>query len=203
MATHKIAIRFLLLLLAAHVAAADDTLVLQSVTLSTNHIFDGGSVTVTATAVSAAPVDWINRSLDGPNGNIYGGGGTWPPWSQINSNTWQCQWVEEISPWAPSGEYVYSGISCKNEAQLESDTWSNMTFHAQNRLIQGMSAIGSSSVSVFFPTESGKTFTLQRVLDPSSTNWQDVGTAVGSGQSTSITHSASGNGGFYRVIMNP
>ena len=175
--------------------------VLQSVTLSTAHIQNGGSVTVTVTAVSAAPVDWINRSLDGPNGNIYGGGGSWPPWSEIGSNTWQCQWTDDISSWAPSGEYVYSGISCESEAQLESDTWANLTFQADNRRISGALAAANSNVTVYFPTESGKGFILQSISDLSSTNWQNVGTVQGTGQETSITHSVSGSAEFYRVIM--
>jgi hypothetical protein len=176
--------------------------VLQSVTLSTAHIQNGGSVTVTVTAVSSAPVDLINRSLDGPNGNIYDGGGTWPPWSQINSNTWQCQWTDDISSWAPSGEYVYSGISCESEAQLESATWSNLIFRADGRRISAMFAPANSNVTIRFPTESGRAFVLQSIKDLSSTNWQNVETVQGTGQETSITHSVSGTAEFYRVIMS-
>ena len=48
---------------------------IESVALSTDQLNDGGSVQVTVTALSNAPVDWIERSLFAPdNKNLYGGG---------------------------------------------------------------------------------------------------------------------------------
>jgi len=101
--------------------------VIQSVTLSTYEVVDGGSVTVTVTANSNAPVNWINRSLYGPGGNFYGGG-SGVQFVEVSPNVWQYSWTDNFSPWVTSGTYTYSGISVQNEGQLSSDVWPDVNF---------------------------------------------------------------------------
>lgn len=175
---------------------------ITAVELSTTSIQNGGSVTVTVTATSESPVNWINRSLDGPNGSIFGGGGSWPPWTQIGENTWQCQWDDTISPWAPSGTYTYSGISCENEAQLTSDVWPDISFNAANRQISNFSKSADGEVTIEFPTEDSPTFILQFSESLSPANWTNVGSVVGIGDSMTIRHKPEPESrkGFYRVI---
>ena len=199
MKRHACAVIFIACLWVAS-ALAGTSPVLESVTLSTNHLQNGGSITVTVIAVSESPVNWINRSLDGPNGNIYGGGGSWPPWTDLGNNRWQCQWIDEISSWAPSGEYVYRYISVENEAQLESGVWPDLSFSARNRIIESISTEGHS-VSITFPTESGRTFLVQRSPSLNPPEWVTVETIVGTGTPTTATNEVGVTGGFFRIVM--
>ena len=76
---------------------------------------------------SSAPVNWLDKSLQGPVRNLYGGGsGT--RFEQIESDVWVYQWKESFSEWAPVGQYTLSGIKVRNEAQLSSDPWPAIVF---------------------------------------------------------------------------
>jgi hypothetical protein len=182
------------------VASAKPTI--TAVELSTTSIQNGGSVTVTVTAISESPVNWINRSLDGPGGNIYGGGGGWPPWTQIGENAWHCTWDDTTSPWAPSGTYTYSGISCQNEAQLTLDIRPDISFNAANRQISSFSKSADGEVTIEFPTEDSPTFILQFSESLSPAAWTNIGSMVGIGDSMTICHKPEPESrkGFYRVI---
>jgi len=171
--------------------------IIKSVTLDKSHLNNGGAINVTVTAESSSPVVWLNRTFDGPAGNIYGGGGSWPNWTQVGANQWQCQWTENVSAWSPSGLYIFSNLSCKNEAQLTSEKWSNVSFSADNRKIHSLNVTTSGENSVTFPTEIGKQFTLQYSTD--LTNWHNVQTISGDGDLVTITHSIASPRIFYRV----
>jgi hypothetical protein len=172
---------------------------LELVSVSANHIQNGGSVTVTVIAVSESPVNWVNRSLDGPHGNIYGGGAG-VLWTNLGDDRWQYEWTDVISSWAPSGEYVYSTISCENEAQLESDTWPNIYLWAKNRMIETVTA-AEAAVSIQFPTESDKLFSVQHSTSLNPPDWMTLETIVGTGESITHTNTMNLGGGYFRVIM--
>ena|GEM_PF-2417361 len=107
--------------------------VIQDVTLTTEKDGQDTILVLTLTVESNVPVDWLNDTLDGPNGNIHGGGvGIFPgqdgnPSStEVLPNVWQVVRRDRISQYAPSGEYSYSNVSVKNAGMLESDVWSGV-----------------------------------------------------------------------------
>ena len=105
--------------------------IIQSVTVSPTEIVNGGKVTLTVIAKSNAPVNWLSRSLDGPNGNIYGGG-SGVTFTNIGDDLWKYERPHTISEWDPSGTYTYSRISVENEGQLTSDEWGPVSFNVTN-----------------------------------------------------------------------
>jgi hypothetical protein len=105
--------------------------IIESVSLNTNLITDGGLITLTVRVQSIAPVNSLGHRLDGPNGCLYGGGiGT--TFTEISPGIWEKQRPETISEWAPSGVYTYSHISVGNEADLQSDIYPPITFTVNN-----------------------------------------------------------------------
>jgi len=105
-----------------------DKPIIQAVTVSPTEIVNGGEVTLTVIAKSNAPVNWLSRSLDGPNGNIYGGG-SGVTFTNVGDDLWKYKRTHTISEWDPSGTYTYSRISVKNEGQLTSDEWGPISFN--------------------------------------------------------------------------
>ena len=105
--------------------------IIQSVNLSTYEIINGGGITVTVIAQSNAPIKFVSKILDGPNGCIYGGG-SGVTFTNIGDDLWKYEWTDTFSVWAPSGTYTYSGISVENEGQLESDEWEPIDFNVSN-----------------------------------------------------------------------
>jgi hypothetical protein len=95
--------------------------------LSKSSITAGENITITVIAQSNSPCNWINRSLTGPNGNIYGGG-SGVSYTEISSGIWKYEWTENLSTYSPIGIYTYSGVSVKNQANLQSGTWQNLNF---------------------------------------------------------------------------
>ena len=100
------------------------TPVIQSVTISQEATTGGTNIIFTIVVESNAPVDWINRSFYGPNGNIYGGG-SGVQFTETSTGIWEYTRTDFVSEWAPSGEYYYSNISVENAGELESDIWPN------------------------------------------------------------------------------
>ena len=96
--------------------------VIQNVVLSTEKDGEDTILVLTFTVESNVPVDWLNISLDGPNGNIFGGGGT-TEFTEISPGIWQHIRRDRISQYAPSGDYYYSNISVHNAGMLQSDVW--------------------------------------------------------------------------------
>jgi hypothetical protein len=106
--------------------------IIQSVTLSSTEIVNGGEVTLTVIAKSNAPVNFLSYRLDGPNGGIHGGGGS-AAFTNIGDDLWKHEhWPYTVSEWAPSGTYTYSHISVENEGQLTSDEWGPVSFNVTN-----------------------------------------------------------------------
>ena len=123
--------------------------IIQSVTVSPTEIVNGGEVTLTIIAKSNAPVNWLNSRLDGPNGNIYGGG-SGVRFINLNDDLWKYERTYTISEWAPSGTYTYSRISVRNEGRLTSDEWEDISFTVTNDCQAEKPILQSVTVS---PTE--------------------------------------------------
>lgn len=96
--------------------------VVTSVTLSTEKLESETKVTFTIVATSNAPVNWINSSFYGPNGNVYGGGNG-RTFTEKSSGVWELIWVDTISNTEPNGEYYYENVSVENAGYLKSDNW--------------------------------------------------------------------------------
>ena len=85
---------------------------------------EGTLLTLTITATSNSPVNWLNNKFYGPNGNIYGGG-SGVSFTEASPGVWQYVRTDTVSKYAPIGKYYYSNISVENEGQMESDIWPN------------------------------------------------------------------------------
>ena len=97
--------------------------VIVSVDLDSKELDNGTELTMTVKAKSDTPLNWINRSFTEPYGSIYGGGHGTSDFELINSNLYEYQATDIVSPYAPSGEYYYDNISVSNERMLQSDDW--------------------------------------------------------------------------------
>lgn len=98
-----------------------------SVAVTPELITGGEFVRLQVRVKSQAPVNWLNVSLDGPRGNLHGGGST-HNFREVSPGTWESEWNYDISKWAPSGIYTFSNISVKNEAELTSPVWQQISF---------------------------------------------------------------------------
>ena len=102
---------------------SDNTPIIQSVSLQQSSTSNGTDVKFNIIVASNAPVDWLNSSFYGPNGNIYGGG-SGIQFSETSKGIWEYTRTDFVSKWLPSGEYYYNGISVKNQGELKSNVWS-------------------------------------------------------------------------------
>lgn len=98
------------------------TPVLQDVTMEASLVDGETRITVTVTASSNAPVDWLARSFNGPFGSIYGGA-QGVNFTEVTSETWRYSWTDIVASDAPSGTYYYENIAVENEGELSSDVW--------------------------------------------------------------------------------
>jgi len=105
--------------------------IIEEVLLDRTTIKGGGQIQVTLRAKSNAPIRWLDRGLEGPRGNVYGGGSR-TRFEQLANEIWETTWVEKISRWAPSGVYTYTRISVRNEAELSSTPWPSIQFMVEN-----------------------------------------------------------------------
>jgi len=96
--------------------------VITDVTVTPDTLTGGGTIKLTITVSSDAPVNWLSRSFIGPSGTI-SGGGSGVRFEEISSGVWRYSRTRSISEWAPSGRYYFKGISVCNEAKLTSDEW--------------------------------------------------------------------------------
>lgn len=96
--------------------------VISNASLDTTTITDGGTVTLMLEVSSPAPVDWLNYSFSGPNGNIVGGG-RGVNFTEIAPEVWQYSVTETISEYAPSGAYYFHDVSVENASELQSAVW--------------------------------------------------------------------------------
>jgi hypothetical protein len=99
------------------------TPIIQNVSLQQSSTSNGTDVKFNIIVASNAPVDWLNSSFYGPNGNIYGGG-SGIQFSETSKGIWEYTRTDFVSKWSPSGEYYYNGISVKNQGELKSNVWS-------------------------------------------------------------------------------
>ena len=120
----------------------------------------GATSTVTILAQSTSPVSWLNRSFQGPSGNIYGGGSSFSFEScaaYLDSVGHICRgrdaehyftsFTDTISRWAPNGRYSYDTISVENAAKLTSvDYDGDLSFIVENNLTANTPEIVSIDV---------------------------------------------------------
>ncbi|MCX5643535.1 MAG: toll/interleukin-1 receptor domain-containing protein [Phycisphaerae bacterium] len=104
----------------SHLTSPNDVPKISLFSVEPTHIVNGGKVRILVQAASVAPVVWLNRSLDGPRGSIYGGGAGCV-FAKAGRDLWEISWVEAISRWAPSGVYQLSKISVRNESDQISE----------------------------------------------------------------------------------
>lgn len=121
---------------------------IEEISLATSGISSGrgASSTITILAQSSSPVNWLNRSFEGPTENIYGGGSSFSFQScdqhvgsvghicfGRDSTYYFTSFTDTISRWAPNGLYSYRGLSVENEAQLRSDPYTgDLSFTVSN-----------------------------------------------------------------------
>lgn len=87
-------------------------------------------VGIQITATSDAPVNWINSSLDGPSGNLHGGGSS-VTFTEITGGTWRAEKLHFIDAplSAPKGTYEWT-TSVKNEGERTSEQFGGpLTFN--------------------------------------------------------------------------
>ncbi|WP_254525492.1 hypothetical protein [Natrinema caseinilyticum] len=96
--------------------------VLRDISLKTADVSEGTELRLTVRAESNVTVSWLHISLEGPNGNIRGGGQSWE-FTEAERDIWETEWTYTVSDEAASGEYYFSRIHVENEANLESDPW--------------------------------------------------------------------------------
>jgi len=100
-----------------------DIPIITSVTTDVDTIQNGGEITVTIIVESMLPLDFVMARLTGPLGSIYGGGSGGKVFTEIGPNMWRYSWTDQISPYAPSGDYYYSAISVETRGGLKSDVF--------------------------------------------------------------------------------
>lgn len=142
------------------------------VTIQPRELVDGGSVTIQVVSKSIAPIVWLNRSLNGPNGNLYGGGGTCA-FVQTSTDVWEASWREAVSPWASSGIYELSNVSVRNEAELESTEAFPVTFKVANSRIAERPTIESLALSAHRVPQGNSITISVRARSHAPINWLD------------------------------
>ena len=100
----------------------DEEPILQDVSLETNEVSDGTELQLTVTAESDTTVDFLSRSLEGPNGVIFGGG-TGQEFTEIEDGVWETEFTYTVSDEAASGEYHFNNVQVRNKGNLQSDPW--------------------------------------------------------------------------------
>ncbi len=126
----------------------DDVPVIVSAELNQYEFHDGGTVLLNVTARSKAPVSWLSSRLDGPKGSIFGGG-YGIHFTEISPDNWSYQRSYIISPYAPSGNYTWSGIQVENENQEASQTWIPLTFQVYNQYDNDIPVITSAELNQY------------------------------------------------------
>lgn len=146
------------------------TPMIQSIDTQFRKESEGTYVTVTVNVESESPVNWLNRHLDGPTVNIYGGG-IEHKFDEVTTGIWQIQFTDFISKYAPSGVYTYSNISVENESRITSDVWPNIDFVIENS--SDPQAPSIESIDVSLKEESGGTSIILIITAKSNSpvNW--------------------------------
>lgn len=142
------------------------------ISLSPVTLSDGGELRIEIVTLSVVPVTWLNRSLNGPRGNIYSSGSSWA-FEQTSPNVWTTSWSENISPWAPSGEYSLSGVSVRNTAELTSEDAPPITFIVTNSKVSNGPSIESVLLSSHRISPGGSIKIAIRACSRAPVNWLD------------------------------
>ncbi len=118
----------------------------DSFTITPTTINNGGTVTYTVKAISDSPVSFVSTDLNGPNGNIFGGG-SGVTFTSLGNNEWEYTGQYVVSPYAPSGTYTFSNISVANDEQLISSIFPSQSFTVNNSLVATQPVVTSFTIS--------------------------------------------------------
>ncbi len=157
---------------------------------------DGGTVILNLTAYSTSPVNRLSSRLDGPKGNIFGGG-SGARFTEISPHNWSYQESYTISPYAPSGNYTWSGIQVENENHEASDYWSALTFAvvaATDQLLSNFTANITAGI-----TPLTVQFTDTSIGDPIAWSWNFGDGVTSTEQHPTHAYTIPGN---YTVILS-
>jgi len=124
----------------------------------------GATTTLVLLVSSPSPPNWLNRSFNGPLGNLHGGGSgqsfnNCSPYLNDGSHIcfghsqehWFTEFGDTLSQWSPNGAYYYSNISVKNEADKTSTDFGGvLSFNVTNNLVATTPIITSIEPVYFF-----------------------------------------------------
>jgi len=147
-----------------------DKPVIISASLNQEEFMDGGTVILNVTANSVSPVNWLSSQLDGPKGNIFGGGCE-VYFTEISPYNWSYQRSYTISPYAPSGNYTWSGIQVENENQEASNYWPAMTFSVNNQFGDDIPVIISAELNQYELHDGGTVILNVTARSKAPVNW--------------------------------
>ena len=173
--------------------------VIANITLTTEKVANGTNLIFKIVATSDAPVDFLYSSLDGPNGNVYGGG-SGVNFSEISSGVWEYTRTDFISEWMPNGEYYYSNIAVENAANLKSDTWTGEVKATITGHREGITNPVINSVTLTQQQVTGGTNLIVKVVATSNApvNWLTIcldspnGSVYGGGSGAVFTEISTG-----------
>ena len=148
-----------------------ETPVIRTVTASPAYLKSGGKITLEILAESNAPISWISRSFDSPNGNILGGGSS-VKFRDLGNHLWHYSVTHRLSPWAPSGTYSFSSIFVGNEGQLNSEIYPPVRVYLKNSNVAQKPVITSATLSARTIPAVGGSFELTiTALSNAPVNW--------------------------------
>ena len=134
-----------------------------------------GDYTLVVTAKSLAPVHWLDLVVRGPNGVIYGGGGS-AHFTKVGEDTWVLHQKVSISEWDPSGDYLMEELRVANDAWLFSEVKDPLVVDVQNPQQATTPKIVSASVHPSTLPASGGTvkLTVKASSADAPINWIQV-----------------------------
>jgi len=142
-----------------------------SATATPANLVDGGTITLTVVATSSSPVNWLNGSFAGPNGNIWGGG-SGVTFTQVSPGTWSYSRQETINAFAPSGTYSFTNLTVENQAQLTSAPWPNpVAVNVSNHQTSGPPVITNVTATPSALFDGGVITLTVTVSSQSEVNW--------------------------------
>ena len=173
--------------------------VIDKITISKAASGSDTVITLTIDASSNTPVNWLSGMFDGPNGNIWGGG--WGiTFTETSSGHWRLVHTDNVSQYAPSGDYYYTNMRVKNAGYLESAAWAGeLKVTVTNTVVAGLPVIDNVTIS---KAASGSDTVITLTVDVSSNvpvNWLSGmfygpnGNIWGGGSGRTFTETSSGH----------
>ena len=92
---------------------------------------NGGTATLTLSAESIAPLNYLTYELDGPLGSIEGGGGT-AAFEKVDETHYTYSKTWTFSKWDANGTYTLRKLTVSSEADLSSEPYADLSFVISN-----------------------------------------------------------------------